>query len=139
MTHGASRLLRHLLLPISTLILPGHDLRHNACAQPGLTDQVHTDEVHYSSNMSDMQRRTEYLGKTLESLAGLSGLDRVTVYVSQDGQDTAVSDLVQQYGQGVLAPPHTSFFEHWQRERVPQLGPEQARCIAAHAAWCCYA
>lgn len=79
-------------------------------------------------------RRTEYLGKTLESLAGLSGLDRMTVYVSQDGQDIAVSDLVQQYGQGLLSPPHTSFFDHWQRERVPQLGLDQARCIAAHTA-----
>ena len=60
-------------------------------------------------------------------MAELAGLDRVTVYVSQDGQDTAVKDVVEQYGQGRLAPPHTAFFDHWQRERVPQLGPDQAR------------
>ncbi|KAL3157358.1 hypothetical protein ABBQ32_011839 [Trebouxia sp. C0010 RCD-2024] len=74
--------------------------------------------------------RTEYLGKTLDSLAGLVGLDRVTIYVSQDGKDTAVANVVQQYGQGALAPPHTSFFEHWQRDRVPQLGPDQASYMA---------
>ena len=50
----------------------------------------------------------------------------MTVYVSQDGHDVAVGDLVQQYGQGLLAPPHTSFFDHWQRDRVPQLGSNQA-------------
>lgn len=71
--------------------------------------------------------RTEYLGQTLDSLSSLSGLDKVTVYVSQDGHDIAVGDLVQQYGQGSLAPPRTSFFDHWQRDRVPQLGPNQAR------------
>lgn len=51
------------------------------------------------------------------------------MYVSQDGHDVAVGDLVQQYGQGALAPPHTSFFDHWQRDRVPQLGPNQARDV----------
>lgn len=51
------------------------------------------------------------------------------MYVSQDGHDVAVGDLVQQYGQGALAPPHTSFFDHWQRDRVPQLGPDQARDV----------
>lgn len=51
----------------------------------------------------------------------------MTVYLSQDGHDIAVGDLVQHYGQGSLAPPHTSFFDHWQRDRVPQLGPNQAR------------
>lgn len=70
--------------------------------------------------------RTEYLGQTLDSLSSLSGLDKVTVYVSQDGHDVAVGDLVQHYGQDLLAPPHTSFFDHWQRDRVPQLGPNQA-------------
>lgn len=70
------------------------------------------------------------MGKTLDSLAGLVGLDRVTIYVSQDGKDTAVANVVQQYGQGALAPPHTSFFEHWQRDRVPQLGPDQASYMA---------
>lgn len=78
----------------------------------------------------DLCCRTEYLGKTLDSVAGLDGLDRVTVYVSQDGQDTAVADLVQQVGRGALAPPHTSFFEHWQRDRIPQLGPNQASYMA---------
>ena len=82
-------------------------------------------------------RRTEYLGRTLDSLANLPGLDKVTVYVSQDGHDIAVGDLVQQYGQGSLAPPRTSFFDHWQRDRVPQLGPDQARhaklaCVSAY-------
>lgn len=83
--------------------------------------------------MSALCFRTEYLGRTLDSLAGLAGLDRVAVYVSQDGRDLAVADLVQQYGQGAFAPPRTSFFDHWQRERVPQLGPDQASHIAPDA------
>ncbi len=70
--------------------------------------------------------RTQYLERTLASLAELSGLEKVTVYVSQDGQDPAVKEVVHQYGQGLLAPPHTRGFEHWQRDRVPQLGPDQA-------------
>ena len=70
--------------------------------------------------------RTKYLQQTLASLSELSGLDLVTVYVSQDGHDTAVRDVVQHFGQQVLAPPNTRGFEHWQRDRVPQLGADQA-------------
>lgn len=71
--------------------------------------------------------RTDYLDKTLASLAGLSGLDQVTVYISQDGQAAAVQEVVQEYGQTLLAPPATRGFQHWQRDRVPQLGPKQVR------------
>ena len=74
--------------------------------------------------------RATYLQQTLASLAELSGLDLVTVYVSQDGHDAAVRDVVQQYGQHLLAFPNTRGFEHWQRERVAQLGPDQARWLA---------
>jgi len=73
-----------------------------------------------------MHHRTKYLEKTLSSLAELSGLDRVTVYVSQDGQDMAVKDVIHKFEEGPLAPPKTRSFEHWQRERLPQLGPDQA-------------
>ena len=75
--------------------------------------------------------RAAYLQQTLASLAELSGLDLVTVYVSQDGHDAAVMDVVQQFGQHLLAFPNTRGFEHWQRDRVPQLGPDQARIIAS--------
>lgn len=71
--------------------------------------------------------RTDYLKQTLASLSELSGLDLVTVYVSQDGSDPAVRDVVQHFGQNLLAFPNTRGFEHWQRERVAQLGPDQAR------------
>ena len=83
--------------------------------------------------------RTTYLEKTLASLAELSGLDRVTVYVSQDGQDSAVKDTVQKYAQELLAPPNTRGFEHWQRDRVPQLGPDQARATPVTASISCEA
>jgi hypothetical protein len=73
-----------------------------------------------------MHHRTKYLEKTLSSLAELSGLDKVTVYISQDGQDMAVKDVVLKFEEGPLAPPKTRSFEHWQRERLPQLGPDQA-------------
>ena len=90
--------------------------------------------VHYQPSGSHCCR-TDYLGRTLSSLAGLAGLDQVTVYVSQDGQAAAVKDVVQEYGQGLLAPPNTRGFQHWQRDRVPQLGPKQAslatRCSCA--------
>ena len=73
-----------------------------------------------------MHHRTKYLEKTLSSLAELSGLDKVTVYISQDGQDMAVKDVIHKFEEGPLAPPKTRSFEHWQRERLPQLGPDQA-------------
>lgn len=73
-----------------------------------------------------MHHRTKYLEKTLSSLAELPGLDKVTVYISQDGEDMAVKDVIHDFGQGLLAPPKTRSFEHWQRKRLPQLGPDQA-------------
>lgn len=80
--------------------------------------------------------RTDYLDKTLASLAGLSGLDQVTVYVSQDGQAAPVKNVVQEYGQKLLAPPNTRGFQHWQRDRVPQLGPKQVSCTQQHTICC---
>ena len=64
--------------------------------------------------------------RTLASLAKLPGLEKVTVYISQDGQDPAVKEVVTGYAQGQLAPPKTRGFGHWQRDRVPQLGADQA-------------
>ena len=49
------------------------------------------------------------------------------MYISQDGNHTGVQQLVQHFGQHQLAPPVTKAFTHWQRERVPHLGPKQVR------------
>ena len=70
------------------------------------------------------QYRTKYLNQTLVSLTELPGLDQMTVYISQDGTDAGVSDLVQAYAE-LLRPPHTAGFEHWQHPRVPLLGDKQ--------------
>ncbi|DBA72905.1 TPA: hypothetical protein ACH3X2_009866 [Trebouxia sp. C0005] len=81
--------------------------------------------------------RTKYLEKTLSSLAELSGLDKVTVYISQDGQDMAVKDVIHKFEEGPLAPPKTRRFEHWQRERLPQLGHDQPghAWLSQHYKW----
>ena len=59
------------------------------------------------------------------SLSSLAGLHELAVYVSQDGNDTKVQQLVERVGQNELAPPHTKAFTHWQRERIPLLGEKQ--------------
>ncbi|KAK9811645.1 hypothetical protein WJX72_007588 [[Myrmecia] bisecta] len=80
--------------------------------------------------------RTSYLEKTLESMAGLAGLDQVSLYVSQDGNFTGVRDLVQRMRER-LSPPHTRAFQYWQRERVAQLRPNQAghAWLSQHYKW----
>ena len=70
--------------------------------------------------------REEYLNQTLHSLAGLRGLDGVSLYISQDGKHKGVRGLVER------AAKHRSFskpavrrFEHWEHPRVPELGWDQ--------------
>jgi hypothetical protein len=70
--------------------------------------------------------RPEYLEQTLESLAKLQGLRHFTLYISQDGTDSKVADVVARLGSKILRP-RTKNLEHWQRKRVPQLGPDQVR------------
>ena len=73
--------------------------------------------------------RPKYLNQTLLSLSKLPGLHRLAVYVSQDGNHTGVEQVVQAFAQDVLAPPTTRSFTHWQRDRVPQLGPKQVPAL----------
>ena len=83
-------------------------------------------------------RRPQYLEKTLQSLAGLAGLQHLAVYVSQDGNHTGVQEVVQRIGEADLAPPRTKSFTHWQRERIPLLGDKQVghhQCPPRFAAW----
>ena len=68
--------------------------------------------------------RPGYINETLRSLAALDGLSRVTVYVSQDGSNSAVSHVVNDNAAS-LGKPHSKGFEHWQRPRVPALGDKQ--------------
>lgn len=70
--------------------------------------------------------RVEYLQRTLMSLAHLEGLHRFAVYVSQDGHHDGVALLADRLGRKHFKR-RARHFEHWQRDRVPQLGSEQAR------------
>jgi hypothetical protein len=76
--------------------------------------------------------RADYLRTTLQSLAGLRGLGNVTVIVSQDGNDSAVAQLVQDLAEQQLRRPAVRAFEHWQHPRVALLGASQVRGAAAH-------
>ncbi|KAK9813769.1 hypothetical protein WJX73_008446 [Symbiochloris irregularis] len=69
--------------------------------------------------------RANYLERTLASLATLVGLEQMAVYISQDGYDESVHNMSLSFGSGPLSPPHTKAFEHWQRERIPQLHAKQ--------------
>lgn len=77
------------------------------------------------SLQAELQLRSNYLQRTLESLSALEGLDQMTVYISQDGNDESVHTTSLSFGQDKLAPPYTRHFEHWQRERIPQLHASQ--------------
>ena len=75
--------------------------------------------------------RPDYLRQTLDSLSQLAGLERMAVYISQDGNDSAVAAVVQGSAASTLAPPRTRAFQHWQHERNPQLGAHQASLLLA--------
>ena len=68
--------------------------------------------------------RVDYLEQTLTSLAQLPGLRRFSVYVSQDGHHEGVAQLTGHLGRKQLTRAARRF-EHWQRDRVPQLGSNQ--------------
>jgi alpha-1,3-mannosyl-glycoprotein beta-1,2-N-acetylglucosaminyltransferase len=81
--------------------------------------------------------RPKYLMQTLNSLAKLTGLNEVTVYVSQDGFDPSVASVAKTAKRRGLGKPHTRGYEHWQRDRVPLLGPNQPghAWLAQHYKW----
>jgi hypothetical protein len=66
--------------------------------------------------------RPDYLRQTLDSLAKVSHLSDVNVYVSQDGFDESVARVAIEGQLRGLGKPQTRGYEHWQRERIPQLG-----------------
>ena len=53
----------------------------------------------------------------------------MAVYISQDGDNSAVAAVVQGFAADALAPPQTRAFQHWQHERKPQLGAHQASLL----------
>ena len=69
--------------------------------------------------------REGYLETTLQSLAGLRGLQDITLYISQDGQHQAVRSLVQRIAAQSFATPAVRHFEHWEHRRMPLLGNGQ--------------
>lgn len=81
----------------------------------------------FAPQQSSLQScRPDYLNQTLHSLAALSGLSKVTVYISQDGNNSAVLHVVTENAAS-LSRPHSKGFEYWQRPRVAALGDKQVR------------
>ncbi|KAK9847547.1 hypothetical protein WJX84_001936 [Apatococcus fuscideae] len=80
--------------------------------------------------------RPGYLNETLRSLASLSGLSKVTVYISQDGSSSAVEHVVVENAAN-LSKPYSKGFEHWQRPRVAALGDKQPghAWLSQHYKW----
>ena len=83
-----------------------------------------------------MARRPEYLEQTLASLAGLKGLHRFSVYISQDGTNSKVAEVISRLGSKRFRR-QSQKYEHWQRERVPQLGPDQVSHGLDLSGTCC--
>ncbi|GAB4822166.1 hypothetical protein N2152v2_009212 [Parachlorella kessleri] len=81
--------------------------------------------------------RVGYLNQTLHSLANLTGLERYTVYVSQDGNDTRVEQLVSGLSSTLFGRGVARAFVHWMRPRVPQLSDKQpgTAWLAQHYGW----
>ena len=80
--------------------------------------------------------RPDYLRRTLDSLAEVSSLGNITVYVSQDGAQEDVGMVAKAAGAN-LGTPRTRGYQHWQRQRVPQLGSKQPghAWLAQHYKW----
>lgn len=79
--------------------------------------------------------RPAYLDTTLQSLLGLPGLEAFAVYISQDGNDSAVAATVRSRTPALRGTARS--FTHWQRPRIPVLGPKQPgyAWLAQHYRW----
>lgn len=64
--------------------------------------------------------RSHYLDRTFSSLVDLPQLGKFALYISEDGDDKAVTNLVRSW-HGRFRRKARSF-EHWQRRRVPIKG-----------------
>lgn len=84
--------------------------------------------------MIALSARVSYLNQTLVSLSGLPSLQKMALYVSQDGNDAKVAELIDSTFQGRLKGK-ARHIEHWYHPRVPLItenqveGPEQ---LAGH-------
>lgn len=74
--------------------------------------------------MYDIIRRVDYLNQTLTSLAGLQGLQKMALYVSQDGNDALVAALIESAFKGILHQKARRM-EHWSRTRLPSISESQ--------------
>lgn len=79
--------------------------------------------------------RPDYLDATLQSLASLPGLERFSIYISQDGNDTGVAEMIKKHTPNLRSIARS--FTHWQHPRVPLLGPNQPgyAWLAQHYKW----
>ena len=70
--------------------------------------------------------RVDYLNQTLVSLSALPGLQKMALYISQDGNDSGVSSLVQSTIAGRLQA-EARVVEHWQHERQSLISENQVK------------
>ena len=65
-----------------------------------------------------------YLNRTLASLSELPGLQRMAIYISQDGNDTSVNLLI---ASSIDKQLHSKAkrVEHWHHPRIPLISDKQ--------------
>ena len=72
--------------------------------------------------------REGYLERTLRSLAALRGLQHFMVYISQDGDHSGVSRLIQGTGRDLMRQASARGFQH---TREPVMGAHQACTVSS--------
>ena len=80
--------------------------------------------------------RPQYLRQTLQTLASTPGLDEVSVYVSQDGNDVGVHGVAEALHLH-FEPPKARKFAHWHHPRDHPVRPHQrgTAWLAQHYKW----
>ena len=80
--------------------------------------------------------RPQYLRQTLQALASTPGLDEVSVYVSQDGNDVGVHGVAEALHLH-FEPPKARKFAHWHHPRDHPVRPHQrgTAWLAQHYKW----
>ena len=119
----------------ATTVAPLHDARGLASAAEGSGQASHR-ALPNPAIIIFCFNRTDYLNQTLHSLAGLEGLSRFAVYVSQDGGEERVAQVVA--AAAPLLARRAARFAHWQKlPRVAALGPRQQghAWLAQHYKW----
>ena len=72
--------------------------------------------------------RASYLGKTLASLSELPGLEKMAVYISQDGNVSSVHMLAESVI-AISLQAKVKTTEHWHHDRVPLISETQVALL----------